>query len=496
MTAAAPSSRDDTLAAERWLRRGLRLHRRQQTEQAVAALERALSYDPQLVDAMLWRGILAYQQAELALAAHWFRQAIGHDPQLAAAHYNLGLTLEQLGQPAAALHCYDATIALQPDHVQAHNNRAILLLELGHAEQALASYDWALALRPDYLEARFNRGVALASLRRWPEAIQTYETVLTLAPAHHGARFALAIAWLTVGDWARGWPQYEARWDYPAVALARLSRQAPEWVGPACAGQHLLVDAEQGFGDTLQFSRFILALRAQGARVTLRAQPTLHRLLADLPVEQVLAPSADVPGCDAQISLMSLPAQLGISTENIPAAEGWLQAPAASVTDWQSWLATHPGPRIGLVWAGNPQHQQDAQRSLDLALLLAALPPGLTYIPLQKQPDSRDVSLMMTTPHLRNLPRALTDFADTAGLCQQLDLLISVDTSVAHLAGALGVPVWLLLAYHADWRWLTDRDDTPWYQQTRLFRQQQAGHWLPVLQQVSAALHARFGTQD
>ena len=276
-----------------------------------------------------------------------------------------------------------------------------------------------------------------------------------------------------------------------ALALRRRQPQpsAAPWYGySSLQGKRLLIDYEQGYGDCLQFCRFVPTLAALGANIQLRIQPALRPLLGSLSGVQRLISDEPPTPCDYQLNLMSLPALLAITPENIPASQGYLSAPAERVAHWQSRLTDVGRPRIGLVWAGNPHHSNDRQRSLPLAQLLAALPSGPSYLSLQRHLSAEDAAWLQTRPDICLLGEELTDFADTAALCSQLDRVICVDTAVAHLCGALGVPVWILLPFAADWRWLRQREDSPWYATARLFRQSQPGDWHGVLVQISDRL--------
>ena len=474
-----------------WFLRGLRSHRLQQRQDAIRAFEQVLSLDPMHLDAMQWRAIIAFEAQDLPLASIWFRRVLALDPDYVPGHYNLGLCLDELGDHAGALACYERALQLQPDHTQALNNRAILLVAKGHIDEAITVYNQALGLRPDYQDALFNRGVAWAELRQWSKAEHDYQQVIHSEPSHTGAQFALAVAWLTQGKWPVGWEQYEWRWRYPAVAVTRLSNEAPLWDGSGeLNGCQILVDGEQGFGDTLQCVRFIFPLIERGARIILRVRSSLLPLLQQLPVERVVESGERVTGCHWQVSLMSLPGLLKTTTTTVPKAAGYLTPPELSLQHWQQCLGKRRRPRIGLVWAGNPAHNNDARRSLSLATLLPSLPGGFEYISLQKRLGMDEAALLSARQDIRPCGTQLQDFADTAGLCGTLDLVISVDTAVAHLAGAMSLPVWILLPYAADWRWLEQGVHTPWYQSARLFRQTRRDEWEPVLNEVREALLA------
>ena len=485
-----PNTRDEiTESAADRLTQAIDAHEQGQTLVARGLLAQLVRQAPEDAEVRLWAGILAFETGDFAEAAAHFRHASRLTPQQAMAHYNLGLCLEALQENQGAIAAYSQAIACQADHVQAYNNRGILHAASGQHQLALHDYEQAIRLAPDYADGYFNRGVLRAEQDRLIEAEQDYQRAIDLEPNHESAQFALAVCWLSLGRWQQGWPQYEWRWRYAAVNRSRPPRIAPPWDGySSLQGKRLLIDYEQGYGDCLQFCRFVPTLAALGANIQLRIQPALRPLLGSLSGVQRLISDEPPTPCDYQLNLMSLPALLAITPENIPASQGYLSAPAERVAHWQSRLTDVGRPRIGLVWAGNPHHSNDRQRSLPLAQLLAALPSGPSYLSLQRHLSAEDAAWLPTRPDICPLGEELTDFADTAALCSQLDRVICVDTAVAHLCGALGVPVWILLPFAADWRWLRQREDSPWYATARLFRQSQPGDWHGVLVQISDRL--------
>jgi len=485
---------DPAQLVDRLFLHGVCCHRQQQHEAASQAMERVLALQPDHLDATLWSGILAYHRGQTTVAIDWFQRTLRLDPTLASAHYNLGLCLQESGDIKGALAAYDQAILLQPNKAEAYNNRGMLLAELGDYGRACANYQIAIACKPDYLDARFNQGVARAAQGKFQLAEQDYRAVVAQDPQHTAAQFALAILWLTQGNWQAGWPQYEWRWRYPAVRLSKPGTLAPPWDGQSSlAGKHLLLDAEQGFGDTLQFCRFIQPLQARGARITLRlpttSMPLLAPLLEAMPSPCDLLPATTGVRCDYQLSLMSIPALLGTTPETIPGHSGYLHVPDSYRLRWQKRLGPkNQVPRIGLVWAGNPQHNNDARRSIPLRQLLAGLPVGYQYLGLQKALRPEDQAPLASREDIYWLGNELLDFADTAAVCSQLDLVITVDTAVAHLTGGLGVPVWILLPHIPDWRWQLQGETSCWYDSARLFRQEKSGDWSSVLYNLRLAL--------
>jgi hypothetical protein len=364
----------------------------------------------------------------------------------------------------------------------------------------VSHYRNALALRPDYADAWLNLGVALKDLMRLPEAIACYRQAIALEPANAEAHSNLGIALLAAGELPEGWREHEWRWKTPHLIAARRDFGVPLWRGEPAEGRTLLIHAEQGFGDTLQFCRYASMASARGMRVIMEAQPPLVRLLRTLTgVDVVLARGDPLPAFDLHCPMLSLPLAFGTSLETIQSSGRYLHADPARVAEWRDRLAAvdAASTRVGLVWAGNPRRHSrgltavDRRRSISperLAPLLRL--PGLRFFSLQKdgpRPAGHIAALDFMTE--------MEDFADTAALIMNLDLVISVDTAVAHLTGALGKPVWLMDRFDTCWRWLTGRSDSPWYPNLRLFRQPRPGDWDTVLDAIARELTRReFGT--
>lgn len=406
--------------------------------------------------------------------------------------------LRRAGRAAEAIERFDRAIALDPALVPAHINRANALRELGQPEAAIAGYDAALSLAPDSAITWQNRGVVLDQLGRHEEAVESLERALQADKALVDAHWNLALALLRLGDFERGWREFEWRWHKPDIAMAARHFSQPRWTADQpLAGRTILVCAEQGLGDTLQFCRYLPWLAAQGARTKLLVQPELVALLSgQLGLDEVATTGSHMPKFDTQCSLMSLPYLAGTRLDTIPTPGRYLHAPAAQVTAWRERLGERPGeqrrPRIGLVWSGRPDHGNDSNRSLALQQLLDALPAGPQYVSLQNAVRPADAQALRARSDVTDFAPLLTNMAETAALCECMDLVISVDTSVAHLAGALGKPVWLLLPFSADWRWLHQRDTSPWYEHMTLLRQPVARDWAAVLGKLAQRLSTSY----
>jgi Flp pilus assembly protein TadD len=417
-----------------------------------------------------------------------YREALRHDPGYAEAHYNLGNALRELARYAEAVSCYDRALALRPDWAGAHCNRGLALAAQGQQAAAEAAYRAALALAPDYAEAQNNLGLALELQGRLEEARAHFDRAVELAPEFASPRANRAQLALLHGDFARGWPEYEWRWRLPGMFLPRVA--APAWDGSPPVGRTVLLRAEQGFGDTIQFVRFAAALERAGATPIVECQPALASLLAGARgVRQVVPRGAGAPHCDFQIPLASLPGALGIrDVAGIPAEVPYLAVDAGRRDAWRAALARYDGGKVGIAWRGNPKHPQDCHRSIPPERFAVLARPGVTLVSLQAGERARGIpGIVEPAPDPERAPLPFTEWA---ALIATLDLVVTCDSVMAHLAGALGIPVWIALPLVPDWRWLLGRDDSPWYPTARLFRQARLDDWEPVFARVAAALRA------
>ena len=466
---------------------------------ALAHLERAIREHPddpttRTAHAQALRALGSNQAALASL-----ERALAIAPDWPEALANHGLLLLDLGRPDAALASLDQALARQPKNVTALLTSGDAALALGHPADALARFDHAIALRPHHAQAHRHRATALNELDRLEDALAALRRAAELEPAGPEDRFHAALTHLALGDYRAGWREFEQRWNLPDAQPHRPRFQPPLWRGETdLAGRRILLYHEQGMGDTLQFCRYAPLLAARGATVLLRAPEPLHRLLRTLDgVSQVLGETAPLPPFDLHCPLMSLPLACGTLVETIPAAVPYLRADPTATARWRERLQPLQGLRVGLVWSGNPRPDEpganavDRRRSTGLARLapLAAI-PGVSFVSLQKGAAAAQAASPPAGMALHDWTAELTDFADTAALVAALDLVISVDTSVVHLAGALARPVWVLNRFAMCWRWLRGRTGSPWYPTARLFRQPAPGDWDSVIAQVAAALAA------
>jgi tetratricopeptide (TPR) repeat protein len=480
--------------AQAQLREAHALYRRGMLVEAEAAYREVLRRQPDNVDALHMAGLVAVQCGRLDEGVALIGEAVRLDGRIVAAHGNLGAGLQLLGRYAEALASYDRAIALKPDYVEALANRAGVLTDMGDYAAALASSDRAIALKPEHADAHYNRGNALRGLRRHVEAVTSYDWAMRLRPDYAEACANQSLCFLALGQFDRGWQLYEWRKQVRERVGDRQYAQ-PAWLGrESIAGKTLFIQWEQGFGDTLQFCRYARLARERGARVVMSVQEPLRRLIGTLGADVTIIAENAVPAAfDAHCPMMSLPLAFDTQLETIPTQDRYLTADAAAVAAWRARVAPLPGPRVGLCWAGNPRRHQpsaqviDQRRSIALARLapLAAI-AGVSFVSLQKgEAAGAAVPAGMS---IHDWTDELHDFADTAALIEALDLVVTVDTAVAHLAGALGKPVWILNRFDACWRWLQGRDDSPWYPSARLWHQPAPGDWDSVIAAVGAAL--------
>jgi tetratricopeptide (TPR) repeat protein len=484
---------------------GVLLHQGGQHEAALAMIRAALEIDSSQADAYSNLGVVLQALRRYVEALDSFSAALRLHPDSAMALNNRGNVLRALKRPEEALRDYAAAIQLKPDYAEAFNNRGNALRDVGRLEAALASFEQAAQLAPNYAEAWNNRGTALKLLQRYDEALLSFARAYEIRPAYADAHWNESLCRLLLGDFAQGWRKHEWRWHAAGLALTRRIWAQPLWLGlGACEvpgveashagleGKTILLHAEQGWGDTLQFCRYAQHVAALGAVVLLEVQAPLKTLLSGLAgVTRVYAQGEALPSFDFQCPLLSLPLALGCELATMPAPQAYLSADPRKVADWAVRLAQpglNPGrPLIGLAWSGNPRHVNDAQRSIPLAQLGPVLAAKARFVSIQTEVRESDREAFARYGVI-DVADNLGDFSDTAALLACLDQVITVDTASAHLAGALARPTTVLLPHTPDFRWLLGREDTPWYPAMRLRRQARPGSWDEVIECTAAAL--------
>ena len=484
--------------AEAYLNRGVALQELKRLDEALASYDKALALMPDYAETWNNRGNALKKLKQLDEALASYDKALALKPDYAEALNNRGNVLQELNQLDEALASYDEALALKPDYVEAFTNRGVTLQELQRFDEALASYDKALALKPEYAEALYNRGITLQELRRLDEALASYDKALSVRPDFAEVHWNEALLRLLIGDFSRGWAKYEWRWQVDESTLLQRTFAQPLWLGTdAIAGKTILLHSEQGLGDTIQFCRFTKLLAQRGAKILLQVQPELRSLMlsVDGPAS-VIAHGDEISPFDYHIPLMSLPLAFKTTLDDIPNLIPYLYAPKDKIKFWYDRLGTCEKPKVGLVWAGNPRkwlpnaNRIDRQRSLHFNQLTPLLESTeCQFFSLQKGDEA--IEQLRHSPlrgRVIDWTAELHDFADTAALIENLDLVIAVDTSVPHLAGALGKPFWLINRYNTCWRWLLDREDSPWYPTARIFRQPIYGEWTSVIDRIASEL--------
>jgi len=466
------------------------LQRANRFEEAGASLRQAIATKPDYFDAHFQLGNALSLQKQFEGAVASYRRAAELRPDLPPTHFGLASALRALERNDEAVASYGRALELKPDWAEAHNSLGNALAAQSRDDEATESFQRALALKPDYADAHNNLGVALQKQNRIAGALLSYHRCELLRPDHADLHLNMALAYLVAGDFTNGWREYE--WRYQSKARPARKLPQPLWTGEDLAGKTILLHYEQGFGDTIQFVRYAPLVAAKGARVILEVQPLLARLTATLKgAAQVVAAGEALPPFDFHCPLLSLPERFGTDLASVPANLPYLTPDAKAVARWRGEIGDAPALKVGLVWAGNAKHQNQSQRSLELKRLMPLFElPGIRWFSLQVGQRAGDLA-RLPADTIVDLSRGLTDFADTAAAIANLDLVIAVDTSVVHLAGALGRPVWAMLAFAPDWRWLLGREDSPWYPSVRLFRQPRPGDWDDVIARVRDGLAIR-----
>ena len=507
--------------------RGLVLHALGRKDEAIASFDQALRLKPAYPEALRAGAILLREAGQLESALEFVEEALRIKPDFFDAHLDRANLLHALGSLEAALSAYSEALEIFPGHADLCNNRGVVFQELGELEAALASFDVALANKPDFAQALFNRGTVLLKLTSPEDALAAFDRALSLAPAYSAALVGRGVALkeqgrfveadaafdaalahepdsahaknnkgalhLLRGDLEQGWEGYENRWISGVTPKTKLQFPIPEWKGKCRVGEKLIVFDEQGFGDTFQFSRYLPLIAKTGTVVTFFCRSNLLRLMrglgGDVHCLDDLGPDEKF---DSQIALLSLPRALATRLETVPAEVPYLLPEPGLVAKWAERLGFAKQFKIGVCWHGSPNVRADPGRSMPLACFAALARDGVRLVSLQQRDGLSELAnAAFDIESLGDEFDAGPDaFVDTAAVMQSLDLIVTCDTSVAHLAGALGRPVFVLLKKIPDWRWLLDREDSPWYPTMRLFRQSERGDWRDVMARVGAAIEA------
>lgn len=468
---------------------GVLSHQTGRDQVAIDYIERALAMNPKLAEAHYNLGLIQMAQGKPEKAAAGYREALRLKPDYAEALNCLGIILKDQGKPQEALACYERAIQIQPKLAPVYNNVGNIHMEQNRLENACESYREALRVNPNFFEAYTNLGNTLQRMGKPAEAITNYDQAIRVKPDYGDAHWNKSLALLLLGEFEPGWREYEWRWR--TRTFTKRSLPQPVWDGSSLVGSTILLCAEQGLGDTLQFVRFIPLVKERVGRVLFECPKALLKMLADFEgIDQLVGVGSPLPPFDVHASLLSLPGTFGTNLSNIPARIPYLSAQPTLVDHWRAELEKLTGFKIGIAWKGSAANLADSRRSIPLAQFASlGRVPGVTLLSLQKGPGAEQIRQVADQFKVVDLGDRLDEangaFMDTAAVMKNLDLVITADTATAHLAGALGVPVWIALPCMPDWRWLLERSDSPWYPSVRLFRQLRPGDWTDVFERMA-----------
>ncbi len=432
-----------------------------------------------------------HRNGRLADAVRGYGRVLALDPESADAFNNLGVALRGQGKSAAAIACYRRSLDLRPDNAGTHSNLGNVLRETGRLDESLAEHRKAVDLAPESPRAVYNLGLSYRDMRRAGEALSCFDRALAIRPDYVDCRWDRALVLLQLGRLKEGFTEYEWRWRLPDIVARKVD--APLWDGSDLCDRTLLLHQEQGFGDMIQFIRYARAIPRDSGKVVVACQPELVRLFETVPgVDAVVTDSGPYPRADVQAPLLSLPWIMGTGADSIPSETPYIQAPRAPAIELPA--RSNGRLNVGLAWAGKPSHKNDRNRSCPFEHFIGLFEVAdVAFFGLQKGDRAQDIERHACGALITDLGADLQDFSDTAAVVSKLDLVISVDTSLVHLAGALNRPVWCLLPFTGDWRWGLDGETTPWYPSMTLFRQPLPGAWADVFTRLRAALSARVG---
>ncbi len=439
-------------------------------------------------------GVFLQEKGFFDEAVLHYQKAISVNPNFIEAHFNMGVAYQQLGEHEKAILAYQQVIALNSENPKAHLNLGIAFKELGLYEEALKSLKTALKIKPDYAMALYNLGNVYLAKGQYNEAMDYYKKTISIDQEYAEAHWNIALLNLLSGNFKEGWQGYEWRWKLGNLAVKKNFNK-PEWDGSDINGKTILIYTEQGFGDTIQFIRYVPLIAKQNAKVIIECEKELIALLRNVEgVYDIFPKESKLPDFDFHCPLLSLPLKFNTTIDTIPSQIPYINVDAELMKKWRAKIPANSKLNVGLTWAGNPELRRDYNRSCsfdDLSHLLNI--PDINFYSLQKGEAFYQILNNPEGIKVLDYTDELNDFADTAALIQNLDLVISVDTAVAHLAGALGRPVWTLLPFVPDWRWMLDREDSPWYPTMRLFRQPSIGDWKSVIERVKDELKKLIG---
>ena len=490
MSSPAPSSNPPlTGNPHQLLEAARKLLKDQRPLEAARAFAAVLAVQPDCVEALAQLGQLFFQFNELPAALNSLQQAVKLSPEMPKLNALTAAVLRKMGRlEESVLYC-EREILVSPQDADAHYNLAIARQTLQRVPEAIDSYRTALRLRPHYLDALIGLGTALRQIGQTEAAVKCFADAVRLDPSHARAHWELGTTKLALGHYLEGWKEFEWRWKLADFTTPVPRFDQPLWDGRELDGRRIFLHCEQGYGDVIQFSRYAALVAQRGGKVLLGCPEPLRSLMETVPgVAEVVTTRRDLPPFDTQAPLMSLPAIFGTTLETIPVTIPYIHPRSSSLPEGK-WVENFSGKKVGLVWVGSPAHRNDANRSLPLEFFKPLLGlPNIRWYSLQVGNATQSLAHPDFAGKIVDLGSRFGSFENTAEAIGELDLVLSVDTAVAHLAGALGKPVWLLLPFEAEWRWLTVREDSPWYPTMHLFRQSAPGNWKELLERVAGGL--------
>lgn len=483
------------LQANAKFEQALSAHQGGQLAEALSLYLQVIQLQPKHFDALNLAGAISLQLGDAHQSVDLLNRAVKIERNHAGAHNNRGSAYQQLGELDLAMLNFNKAIALDSRSEKAYNNRGNLWIKLKRPDDALRDFDRAIEIKPDYFSPHNNRGTVLSDMKRYSEATASFERAIELDPNSVDAHWNMGMCRLRLGQFEAGWRESEWRLKRPALVGLQDAYAAPMWTGAEpLEGKTILLCHEQGLGDTIQFCRYARLVSELGARVLLLVQPALVPLLQDLPSVELHAQGDVVPAYDFYCPLLSLPMAFKTELSNLPLPADVIHPKAEQVALWRARLGVKRKLRVGIAWSGNASHVDDFKRSIPLQEFVSLLSDDIEWVSLHK--DVRDSDRAVLTAHsdIAHFGDAQHDFTDAAALCELMDVVVSVDTSIAHLAATMGKPTFVLLAHNADWRWMLDRDNNPWYPSVTLYRQEKWGDWTGVLQRVRSDLQQRDAT--
>ena len=469
-------------------------HQEGNLKEAKNIYEQILKHKPNHFDALQLLGILYGQINKKDKAIKLLELALQIKPDDAATLNNYGVILTEVNRTNDSYEVLDKATNIKPDYAEAYSNKGNTLKLLEKYDDAVKAYSKAIQLKPNYAEAYNNRGVIYKELSQMNLALKDLKKAISLKPDYPEANSTMGVTLLLTGNFSKGWEQYEWRWkDLSDPSVIRSFKQ-PLWDGKkSLKDKSILLYSEQGLGDTIQFSRYILLIKALGAKVILETHKELLNIVGSIDSNiTVILMGQTLPHFDFQCPLLSLPLKFGTGLKNIPSPNRYICADKRIVPKWKKKIGSQKKPLVGLAWEGNPLHKNDYNRSILLAELIPHLPKKYEYIGLQKDIRESNLKTLKRSSMIDNLIDKNVSMDDTAAIIENLDIVISVDTSVAHLSASMGKPTWILLPFVPDWRWLLNRNDSPWYKSVKLFRQEKRGNWELVFKDLNKKLNVLY----